>query len=88
MGQNVVGRWQVGGGWQVPLGSYSMLGICRLSVLEFCMKHGLHLLLRIAVRLIWTEKERSRIKAVQMDNLRGLLGIKRMDRVPKSQIRE
>ena len=27
--------------------------------------------------MIWREKERSRIRAVQMDNLRGLLGIKR-----------
>ena len=30
--------------------------------------------------------ERSRIKAVQMDNLRGLLGIRRMDR-QNAQIR-
>ena len=31
--------------------------------------------------MIWREKERSRIKAVQMDNLRGLLGIRKMDKV-------
>ena len=30
---------------------------------------------------IWKEKEKYRIKAVQMDNLRGLLGIKRMGKV-------
>ena len=29
--------------------------------------------------MIW--KERSRIRAVQVDNLRGLLGIRRMDKV-------
>ena len=29
--------------------------------------------------LLWKEKERSRIKAVQMDNLRGFLGIRRMN---------
>ena len=29
--------------------------------------------------MIWREKERSRIKAVQMDKLRDLLGIRRMD---------
>ena len=29
--------------------------------------------------MVWKEKERSRMKAVQMDNLRGLLGIRRMD---------
>ena len=36
--------------------------------------------------MLWKEKERSRITAVQIDNLRGLLGI-RMDRVPNAQIR-
>ena len=30
--------------------------------------------------LIWREKERSRIRAVQMDNIRGLLGIRRMEK--------
>ena len=38
--------------------------------------------------VLWKEKERSRIRAVQMDNLRGLLGIKRMDMVTNAQIRE
>ena len=32
--------------------------------------------------MLWKEKERSRIRAVQMDNLRGL------DRVPNARIRE
>ena len=30
--------------------------------------------------MIWKEKERSRIRAVQTDTLRGLLGIRRMDK--------
>ena len=34
------------------------------------------------------EKERSRTRAVQMENLRGLVGIRRMDRVPNARIRE
>ena len=38
--------------------------------------------------MLWKEKERSRIRVVQMDNLRGLLGIRRMDRVPNAGIRE
>ena len=38
--------------------------------------------------MLWKEKERSRIRAVQMDNLRGLLGIRRMDRVLNAWIRE
>ena len=35
--------------------------------------------------MIWKEKERPRIRAVQMDNLRGLLGIRRMDTVPNAR---
>ena len=34
----------------------------------------------------WREKERSRIRAVQMDNFSGLLGIWRMDKVLNAQI--
>ena len=29
--------------------------------------------------ILWKEKERSRIRYVQMDNFRGLIGISRMD---------
>ena len=36
--------------------------------------------------MIWREKVRSRIRVVQMDNLTGLLGIRRMDKVPNAQI--
>ena len=38
--------------------------------------------------MLWKEKERSRVRAVQVDNLRGLLGIRRMDRVGNVWIRE
>ena len=38
--------------------------------------------------ILWKEKERSRINVVQMGNLRGLLGIRRFDRIPKERIRE
>ena len=37
--------------------------------------------------MLWKEKERSRIRAVQMDNLRGLFGVRRMGRVPNARIR-
>ena len=37
--------------------------------------------------IIWKEKENSRIRTVQMDNLRGLVGIRRMDKVPNAMIR-
>ena len=33
-------------------------------------------------------EEISRLRAVQMDNLRGLLSIRRMDRVPNARIRD
>ena len=32
----------------------------------------------MAVRILWKEKERSKIRAVKMDNLKGLLGIRRI----------
>ena len=38
--------------------------------------------------MLWKDKERSRIRVEQMDNLRGLLGIRRMDKVPNARIRE
>ena len=38
--------------------------------------------------MLWKEKERSRVSAVQMDNLRGLLGIMRMDRILNAGIKE
>ena len=37
--------------------------------------------------MIWREKERFRIRAVQMNNLRGLLGI-RMDKFLNARIRQ
>ena len=38
--------------------------------------------------MLWSEKERSRMRAVQVDNLRRLLGIRRLDRVPNARVRE
>ena len=37
---------------------------------------------------LWKQKERSRIRVIQMDNLRGLLGIRMVDRVPNAQTRK
>ena len=51
--------------------------------------HCLYLLLCMAVKQYYGRRlERSRIRAVQMDNLRGLLGIRRMNRVLNARIRE
>ena len=38
--------------------------------------------------MIWRNNEKSGIRAVQMDNLRGLLGIRRMDKVLDARIRQ
>ena len=38
--------------------------------------------------MIWREKEKPGIRTVQKDDLRGLLGIRRMDRIPNARIRE
>ena len=40
------------------------------------------------VTMLWKEKERFRFVGIQMDYLRGLLGIRRMDRVLNERIRE
>ena len=37
--------------------------------------------------MLWKENERSRVRALQMNNLRRLLGIRKMDRVPNGGIR-
>ena len=38
--------------------------------------------------MLWREKERSRERSVQMDNLRALLGIRRMDIVPNARVKD
>ena len=38
--------------------------------------------------MLWKEKEISKFRVVQMDNLRGMLGFRRMDRVPNAVIRK
>ena len=38
--------------------------------------------------MIWREKERSKIRVMQMNNLRSLLGIRRMEREPNAQFGE
>ena len=50
------------------------------------MKYSSYLFLCEA--MLWKEKEGPRVRAVQMDNLRGLLGIRKMDKVPNARIRK
>ena len=39
------------------------------------------------MNLVWREKEGSRIKGVQMYNLRSLVSIRRIDRMPNAQVK-
>ena len=64
-----------------------MLGTCSLSVVVLYETLLVHVLMYGSETLIWKEG-RYKIMVVQMDNLRGLLGIRRMDRVPNARIRE
>ena len=47
-----------------------------------------HVLMYCSETMLWKENKRSRIRTVQIDNLRGLLGIRRVDRVLNAWIRE
>ena len=38
--------------------------------------------------MLWKEKERPKIRAVQIDNFKGLLGIWRIDRAPNARLRK
>ena len=48
----------------------------------------MHVLLCGSETMIYRKKERSRIGAVKIDNIKGLLGIWRINRVPNEWIRE
>ena len=60
-----------------------MLGICSLSMLVLNETLLVPVFMYGNETMLWREKERSRVRAVQMDNLRRLLGIRRMDKSPK-----
>ena len=65
-----------------------MIWICSLSVIVLHETLIVPVLIYGSETMLWKEKEISRIRAVQCNNLRGLLGIKRMDRIPNAWIRE
>ena len=71
------------------VGLWLMLGVCSFECARF-----LHETLLVPVlmygseTMIWKEEESSSIRAVQMDKIKSLLGIRRMDRVPNARTRE
>ena len=68
------------------LGSYLILGICSSSVLVFHETMPVPVFM-YSSEIMLRKEERSRTRAAQIDNLRVLLGIMRMDRVPNGLIR-
>ena len=64
-----------------------MLGICRLSVLNETLLVPV-VLTYGSEKMLWKENEKSRTRAVQMDNLRGSLVIRRMENDPNTRIME
>ena len=67
--------------------------LVKASSLSLERARVLHELLLVSVltygieTMKWIEKERSRIRAVQLDSLRGLMSIRKMGKVPNSRIR-
>ena len=82
-------KWQMEGGLQVLLNLWLMV-----RVYSFECTRVLHESLLVAVlmygsvTMIWKMKEECRIRALQMDNLKGLLDILRMNKISNAQIRD
>ena len=79
----VSGKKVVGGGLRALLDLWFMLEVSSFSVHESLLVPVLSY-----VGETMRKKEISWIMAVQMDNLKGLLGIKRMDKVPNVPTRK
>ena len=71
----------------MPLGPLLMLGICSLTVLVLHETLLVPVLMYGSETMLWKEKERYRIGAVQMNKLKGFLHIRRMDSVSNIRIR-
>ena len=69
----------MGGGLQALLGRWLMLGICIPDMILVFFILLLPVLFCGSEATIRKEKEKPRIGVSQMDNLRGLLGIRRSD---------
>ena len=84
-------RWKVVSGRRIA-GAIRSLVIARSLQLECARFWHESLLVPVLTygseTMIWMGKERTRIRAVQMDNLGGLVGIRRMDKVQNTRIRQ
>ena len=68
----------------ISLGNLKDLQLARVLYETFVLS----LLMYGSETTLWKENGRSRIRALQMENLRSLLGIRRMDKTQNSRIRE
>ena len=88
MGQNISrkvasGRW-VAGAIRSLVNTRDLQLECARVLYE-----KLHcLFLCMVVRQLWKDKEISRNRAIQMDNIRGLISIRRIDMVPNGRLKE
>ena len=71
----------MGGGLQVLLGPCKMLKVLHETLLLAVFMYGSEI-------MIWKEEEWFGVVVVRMKNLKGLMGIRRMDNVPSARIRE
>ena len=80
---NFVGKWRMGGKLRVRT---DFLWILRVSNLNVHVGLFLPVLMYGSETVVWKEKERCRIRAIlaHIDNLRILLGVKRIDRMPNT----
>ena len=62
-----------------------MIGIFSLSVLVFHETLVVLVLMYVSETMLWKEKDRSKIRSVQMDNFRVLLGVRRMNSLEKEK---
>ena len=65
--------------WKMVVTGMNVAGAIRVLVNARSLQHNI--LLYGSDLIVWREKEKSRIRALQMDNLRGLLGNRRIDSV-------
>ena len=85
MEQRVVGRWRVRRVLQVKISKTKNLQLeCARDLCETLL---LLFLIYGNETMLWKEEERSRIRAVHIDNLRSLLGNKRMECTDKRVVR-
>ena len=79
MEKKAVGKWPVGGELRVLTDHLWMLEVNNFSVRGWRMILLMAVLMGGREKLVWEEKEKYKIRAVQMENLRFLMKLRRID---------